>query len=79
MRESSIPEDWSTAEIVKIWKMKGNVQDLGKYKGITLLSHVMKVLKRTLDGRARKNVEMKISEEQQGIERGGGLWMGCSF
>ena len=54
MREGSIPEYWKTGVIVLTWKGKGDVLDPGKYRGITLLSHVMKVLERILDGRIRK-------------------------
>ena len=72
MREGSILESWRTGLIVPIWKGKGDVQDPGKYRGITLLSHVMKVLERILDGRMRKRVEMEIGEEQQGFESFGG-------
>ena len=72
MREGSIPEEWRTGFIVPIWKGKGDVQDPGKYMGIVLLSHVMKVLERSLDGRIRKSVEMEIGEEQQGFIKGRG-------
>ena len=51
--------------IVPIWK--------GTCSGITLLSHVMKVLERILDGRIRKSVEMEIGEEQQGFIKGRGM------
>ena len=53
-----------------IWKGKGDVQDPGKYKGITLLRHVMKVLEMILDERIRESVEMEIGEEQQGVRKG---------
>ena len=55
-----------------IWKGKGEFQDLGKYRGIMLLSHVMKVLDRILDGRIRKSAEMEIREEQQRFRKGRG-------
>ena len=45
MSKGSILEDWKTGLIVLIWKGKGDVQDLGKYRGIMLLNHVMKLLK----------------------------------
>ena len=38
-----------------IWNGKGDVQYLGKCRGITLLSHVMKVLERILVWRIRKS------------------------
>ena len=60
MKDSSISEDWRTTLIVPIRKGKRDVQDPGKYRGITLLSHVMKVLERILVRRTRKSVEMEI-------------------
>ncbi len=48
-----------------IWKMKGDVHDPGKYRGITLLSQALKLLERVLDGRIRKKIECEIGEEQQ--------------
>ena len=41
------------------------VHDPGKYRGITLLSQVLKLLERLLDGRIRKKVECETGEEQQ--------------
>ena len=35
--------------IVPIWKRNGDVHDQGKYMGITLLSHALKLLERGLD------------------------------
>ena len=51
MRQGKVPDEWRTELIVPIWKRKGDVQDPGKYRGITLLSHIMKLLERILDGR----------------------------
>ena len=45
------------------------MQDPGKYRGITFLSHIMKMLERILDGRIRKRVEKELGEEQQGFKR----------
>ena len=75
MREGSVPEEWKTGLIVLIWKGKGHVQDLRKSRGITLLSHNMKVLERILCGKIRKNVEMEI-REQQGFIKGKGMMDG---
>ena len=55
-----------------IWKRKGDVQDPGKYGGITLLSHIMKFLERSLDGRIRKRVEQELGEEKQEFRKGRG-------
>ena len=67
MRQGKVPEEWRTGLIVPIWKKKGDVQDQGKYRGITLLSHIMKLLEMILDVRLRKKVEQELDEEQQGF------------
>ena len=73
MKEGKIPEEWRTGLIVPVWKRKGDVHNPGKYRGITLLSHILKVLERILDGRIRKRVECDMLEEQRGFRRGRGM------
>ena len=51
MRQGKVLEKWRTGLIVAIRKRKGDVQDPGKYRGIILLNHIMKMLERILDGR----------------------------
>ena len=58
--------------IVPIWKRKGDVHDPGKYRGITLLSQVLKLLESVLDARIRRRVEGDFGEEQQGFRKGRG-------
>ena len=58
--------------IVPIWKRKGDVHGPGKYRGITLLSQVLKLLERVLDARIRRRVEGDFGEEQQGFTKGRG-------
>ena len=43
--------------IVPIWKRTGDVHDPGKYRGITLLSQVLKLLESLLDARIRRRLE----------------------
>ena len=43
--------------ILPIWKRKGDVHDRGKYRGITLLSHILKLLERVLDAMISMRVE----------------------
>ena len=43
MQEGRIPKEWRMCLIVPIWKRKGGVHDQGKYRGITLLSQVLKL------------------------------------
>ena len=72
-RRGKIPEEWRNGLIVPVWKRKEDVHDPGKYRGIMLLSHVLKVLERILDGRIRRIVECEMGEEQQCFRRGGGM------
>ena len=58
--------------IVPIWQRKGDVHDPGKYRGITLLSQVLKLLERVLDAWTRRRVEGDFGEEQQGFRKGRG-------
>ena len=51
---------------------EGDVHDPGKYRGITLLSQVLKLLERVLDTRIRRRVEGDFGEEQQGFRKGKG-------
>ena len=69
LTEVKIPVEWRTGLIIPIWKMKGDVHDPGKYRGITLLSQFLKLLERVLDGRIRKKIECEIGEEQQGFRK----------
>ena len=43
-------------------RRKRNVHDPGKYRGITLLSQVLKLLERVLDARIRIRVEVDFGE-----------------
>ena len=72
MKQCKVPEDSRTGLIVPIWKRKGDAQDPGKYRGITLLSHILKLLERILDKRLREKVEHKLGEEQLGFRKGRG-------
>ena len=48
------------------------MHDPGKYRGITLLSQVLKLLERVVDARIRRRVEGDFGEEQQGFRKGRG-------
>ena len=58
------------ADRVSIWKRNGDAQDPGKYRGITLLSHIIKLLERILDKRWCERVEQEFGEEQLGFSKG---------
>ena len=64
--------------IVPIWKRKEDVHDPGKYRGITLLIQVLKLLERILDAMIRRREEGDFGEEQQGSYRGEEQQTGCT-
>ena len=70
IQEGRISKEWRMGLIVPIWKRKGDVHDPGKYRGITLLSHVLELRERVLDARIRRRVECDFGEEQQGFRKG---------
>ena len=72
MKQCKVSEDWRTGFIVPIWKRKGDAQDPGKYRGITLLSHIMILLETILDKWLRERVEHELGEEQMGFRKGRG-------
>ena len=58
---------------------KEDVHDPGNYRGITLLSQVLKLLERGLDARIRRRVEGDFGEEQHGFRKEGKQQrMGCT-
>ena len=72
MQEGRIPKEYRMGLIVPIWKRKGDVRDPGMYRGITLLSHVLKLLERVLGAMIRRRVESDFWEEQKGFRKGRG-------
>ena len=70
MQKRRIPKEWRVGLIVPIWKRKEDVHDPGKYRGITLLSQVLKLLERVLAARIRGRVECDFGEEQQEFRKG---------
>ena len=62
-----IPKEWRMCLIVP---RKGDVHDSGKYRGIALLSQVLKLLERVLYARIRRRGEGDFGEEQQWFRKG---------
>ena len=60
--------------IVPIWK--GKVHDPGKFRGITQLSQVLKLLERVLDAWISRRVDGDFGEDQQGFRKGIGTAYG---
>ncbi len=67
-----VPEDWTKAIIVPVYKGKGRRGDCGTYRGIRLLSVPGKVYGKVITERVQRLTEEKISEEQKGFRKGRG-------
>ena len=63
-----ISEEWRRSVLIPIYKNKKDAQCCGKYKGIKLMSHTMKVWERIIEARLRDRVE--ISKQQYGFMLG---------
>ena len=59
-------KEWRMGLIVPIWKRTGHVHNPGKYRGITLISQVLKLLERVLDASIRRRVEGDLGENSKG-------------
>ena len=63
--KEGIPEEWRTTPI---YKQKGDTLECNNFRGITLLSHTLKLWERVVESRLRKMVT--ISERQYGFQPG---------
>ena len=63
-----MPNEWRGSTLVPVYKGKGDIQDCGKYRGIKLMSHTMKIYERVLDKRLRGCTE--VTEAQFGFMPG---------
>ena len=71
-------QEWRMGLIVPISKRTGDVHDPGKYRGITLLGQVLKLLERVLDARIRRRVEVDFGENSKGPGREEEQQTGCT-
>ncbi|KAK3546147.1 hypothetical protein QTP70_024471, partial [Hemibagrus guttatus] len=65
LESERMPEEWRRSVLVPIFKNKGDVQSCSNYRGIKLMSHIMKLWERVVEARLRKVVE--ICEQQYGF------------
>ena len=68
VRSDSPPEKWAKSITVPLFKGKGDALDCGKYRGLRLLEHGMKIWERVL--MKRLEVYVHIHEHQFGFARG---------
>ena len=63
-----IPEEWRTSTITPIYKQTGDPLECNNFRGITILSHTLKLWERVVESRLRKMVN--TSERQYGFQPG---------
>ena len=55
-------EEWRRSVLIPIYKSKGDAQSCGSYRGIQLMSHIMKMWKRVIKARLRDSLEINIQQ-----------------
>jgi len=70
VKEGCIPEDWKSRVVLPVYKGKGDPLECGSYRGIILLEHVMKVVKRIFEHRILQQID--IDDMQFGFMKGKG-------
>jgi len=70
VKEGCIPEDWKSRVVLPIYKEKGDPVECGSYRGIKLLEHAIKVVKKIFDYRIWQQIE--IDDMQFALMKGKG-------
>ena len=70
--EERVPGDWTEAVIIPIYKGKGDRNECGSYRGISLLSIAGKVYGKVVIERVKAITESCVSEEQGAFQKGRG-------
>ena len=68
--ESVVPEDWSSAVIIPLYKSKGERTECSNYRGISLLRVVVKIYAGIIVDRVCKVTDGLIDDEQGGFRAG---------
>lgn len=71
-KEQKIPEDWEVGILVPLYK-KGDNKECKSYRGITLLSTMLKIYERILEKRLKVITEIQLDEAQCGFRKGRGV------
>ena len=53
-----MPDEWLTSVLVPIFKKKGDVRNFHTYRGVKLLDHAMKIVKRVLERKIRELINI---------------------
>ncbi|MFM7979433.1 MAG: reverse transcriptase domain-containing protein, partial [Candidatus Fonsibacter sp.] len=65
-----IPTEWARAEVVEIYKGKGDPKDPSSYRPISLLSTAYKLLAALLHKRLEAEIEDRLIHTQYGFRKG---------
>jgi len=57
-RTVKMPTEWRTSTVISLYKDKCYIQYCNNYQGIKQLSHTMKLWKRVIEGRLRKDISI---------------------
>ena len=68
LRGEKMTDEWRRSVLVPLYKGKRDIKECGNYRGIKLMSHTMKLWKRIIEARIRK--EVTIAEQQLGFMPG---------
>jgi len=68
LRSAKMPKEWGVSTVIPLYKNKIDIQDCNNYRGIKLLSHIMKLWERVIERRVRKGI--MITENQFGFMPG---------
>lgn len=71
-QEKKVPEDWSRAVILPIYK-KGDPKHCDNYRGISLLCVVSKIYETILEKRLREVIEPQLKDQQSGFRQEHGI------
>lgn len=65
-KENKVPDEWKKGIIIPLFK-KGSRKKCTNYRGITLLSHCLKIMEKIIEKRLRKILEHQFEEQQHGF------------
>jgi len=68
MRTKKMPDEWRRSTLIAIYKNKEDIQSCANYRGIKLMSHTMKLWKKVIEQRIRK--ETRVTDNQFGFMPG---------
>jgi len=60
LNDRGMSDEWKTGVVIPIFEGKGDVTECGRYRGVKLLEHAMKIVERVLDGRIRALVTLDV-------------------